>query len=98
MDSCCGISGDTSPQVSAAVGELDDACVSFFHASSSIMVSMNRLDTASRAMIVRCLIVGISIRSTVRITGASKNTVAKLLAELGAACAVFMNDVMVNYK
>ena len=57
---------------------------------------MNRLDTASRAIIVRCLVEGMSIRSTVRITGVSKNTVAKLLVELGAACTMFMNDVMVN--
>ncbi len=37
-----------------------------------------------------------SIRSTVRITGASKNTIAKLLVELGAACTVFMDGAMRN--
>jgi len=58
------------------------------------MVSMNRLDTAKRAQIVRCLIEGCSIRSTVRMTGASKNTVAKLLIELGAACTRFMDGAM----
>jgi hypothetical protein len=63
---------------------------------SSIMVSMNRLDTARRAQIVRCLVEGSSIRSTVRMTGASKNTVAKLLVELGAACTQFMDEAMRN--
>ncbi len=37
-----------------------------------------------------------SIRSTVRLTGASKNTIAKLLVELGAACTRFMDEAMVN--
>jgi IS1 family transposase len=60
------------------------------------MVSMNRLDIADRTQVVKCLIEGMSIRSTVRLTGVSKNTVAKLLVELGAACTRFMNEAMVN--
>jgi IS1 family transposase len=60
------------------------------------MVSMNRLDASRRTQIVKCLIEGMSIRSTVRMTGASKNTVAKLVVELGAACTRFMNEAMVN--
>jgi IS1 family transposase len=58
------------------------------------MVSMNRLDTACRTAVVKCLIEGMSIRSTVRITGVAKNTVAKLLVELGAACTVYMDGAM----
>jgi len=57
---------------------------------------MNRLDTAKRAQIIRCLVEGSSIRSTVRMTGASKNTVAKLLVELGAACQKIMDGAMRN--
>lgn len=60
------------------------------------MVNMNRLDTDRRAQIVSCLIEGMSIRSTVRLTGASKNTIAKLVVELGAACTRFMDEAMVN--
>lgn len=63
---------------------------------SSIMVSMNRLDTARRASVVRCLVEGCSIRSTVRMTGVAKNTVAKLLIELGAACSKFQDESMRN--
>jgi IS1 family transposase len=50
---------------------------------------MNRLDQSKRAAVIRCLVEGNSIRSTVRITGAAKNTVVKLLAELGCACASY---------
>ena len=33
-------------------------------------------------------------QQTVRITGVAKNTVAKLLIELGAACTVYMDRAM----
>ncbi len=55
------------------------------------MVSMKQLDNARHAQVVRCLVEGSSIRSTVRMTGVAKNTVAKLLAELGCACAAYHN-------
>jgi IS1 family transposase len=57
---------------------------------------MNKLDTAKRSQIVRCLVDGVSIRGTVRITGASKNTIAKLLVELGAACSEYLDKTLVN--
>lgn len=57
---------------------------------------MNRLSTEKRAQIVAALVEGCSIRSTVRMTGASKNTIAKLLVELGAACSAYMDKAMRN--
>jgi IS1 family transposase len=60
------------------------------------MVTMNKLSTAKRAAIVRALCEGCSIRSTVRMTGASKNTIVKLLLELGAAVTRFQNETLVN--
>jgi len=51
------------------------------------MVSMNKLSTAERVAVVKALVEGCSIRSTVRMTGVAKNTIVKLLAELGEACA-----------
>jgi IS1 family transposase len=57
---------------------------------------MNRLDNARRAQVVRCLVEGNSIRSTVRVTGVARNTVAKLLVELGDVCARFMDETMRN--
>lgn len=53
------------------------------------MVSMKQLSTVQRSQVVRCLCEGMSIRSTVRITGVAKNTVVKLLCDLGCACADF---------
>jgi hypothetical protein len=57
------------------------------------MVSMNRLTTEERARIIGCLVEGNSIRATVRMTGAAKNTITKLLVELGAACADYQDRV-----
>jgi IS1 family transposase len=60
------------------------------------MVSMNRLDNARRAMVIRCLVEGNSIRSTVRLTGVAKNTVTKLLVELGVVCSEYMDKAFRN--
>jgi len=57
---------------------------------------MNRLDTATRAQVVRCLVEGTFIRATVRITGVAKNTITKLLLELGAACSKYQDDNLRN--
>jgi IS1 family transposase len=57
---------------------------------------MNRLTTSKRAEIIRCLVEGNSIRSTVRITGAAKNTVVKLLVDVGAACSAYQNKHLRN--
>jgi IS1 family transposase len=53
---------------------------------------MNRLSRQERAQIIRCLVEGNSIRATVRMTGFAKNTIVKLLTELGAACAAYQDD------
>ncbi len=50
---------------------------------------MNRLSTADRAKILHLLCEGMSIRAITRLTGASKNTVAKLLIDAGKACATY---------
>lgn len=59
-------------------------------------VFMNRMNTARRAQVVRCLIEGCSINSTVRMTGVAKHTVLKLLVDLGEACSAYLNEVMVD--
>src|SRR5260370_41784390 len=58
------------------------------------MVSMNRLTTERRAQIVGSLVEGNSIRATERMTGAAKNTVTKLLADLGLACVEHQDRVL----
>lgn len=57
---------------------------------------MNRLDNIRRAMVVRCLVEGNSIRATVRMTGVAKNTAVKLLVDLGASCTQYMDAAMQN--
>jgi len=57
---------------------------------------MNKLSTAKRTQVVRCLVEGNSIRATVRMTGAAKNTVIKLLVELGEACDHFQDAIFRN--
>jgi IS1 family transposase len=37
-----------------------------------------------------------SIRSTVRVTGVAKNTIVKLLAEVGAACSTYQDEILRN--
>jgi IS1 family transposase len=56
------------------------------------MVNMNRLTTQQRKAVVDSLVAGNSIRATVRMTGVAKNTISKLLLELGDACAKYQDD------
>lgn len=55
---------------------------------------MNRLNIERRAQIIGCLVEGNSIRGTVRMTGAAKNTVTKLLVDIGAACEEYQDGAM----
>lgn len=57
---------------------------------------MNKLSSEYRARVINCLVEGNSIRATVRLTGVAKNTVAKLLVEVGRACSEHQDKVFVN--
>ncbi|MGD0894953.1 MAG: IS1 family transposase [Acidimicrobiales bacterium] len=59
---------------------------------------MNRLSTERRGQVVSLLCEGMSIRSIVRVTGVAKNTVTKLLVDLGAACAEYQDAVLTNLR
>src|SRR5436189_5026714 len=59
---------------------------------------MNYLDTETRAKVISCLIEGCSVRATVRMTGVAKNTVVKLLADIGCAGAADHNQQVRNLK
>lgn len=52
---------------------------------SGMLYDVNKLSREERVKVVAALVEGNSIRATVRMTGIAKNTVAKLLAELGCA-------------
>jgi IS1 family transposase len=55
---------------------------------------MNKLSTEKRAQIIGCLVEGMSIRATVRVTGAAKNTITKLLVDLGRACHEYQDQTL----
>lgn len=57
---------------------------------------MNRLSLAQRVQVVKCLVDGNSIRATVRITGVAKNTVTKLLVDMGCASNEPTERALVN--
>jgi len=57
---------------------------------------MNKLTTDERAKIVRCLVDGCSMRATARTAGVARNTIDKLLVELGAACSKFQDTTLRN--
>ncbi|MGH2509652.1 MAG: IS1 family transposase [Ktedonobacteraceae bacterium] len=57
---------------------------------------MNRLDPATRCRVVAALVEGNSIRATVRMTGIAKNTIQKLLLELGEACLTYHDRIIRN--
>ncbi len=57
---------------------------------------MNKLPTEKRAQILGMMVEGMSIRSITRLTGASKNTVVKLLRDAGCACASYQDRTLRN--
>ena len=50
---------------------------------------MNWLPLKTQTLILRCLVEGMSVRSTARTADVSKNTVIKLLVDAGKACSAY---------
>jgi IS1 family transposase len=59
---------------------------------------MNKLTIAKRAKILSLLVEGSSMRSVSRVEDVSINTVAKLLADAGEACAAFHDEAVRGVK
>jgi IS1 family transposase len=55
---------------------------------------MNRLNLDRRTQIVSALVEGNSIRSTERMTGVHRDTIMRLLVEVGTGCAELMDEKM----
>jgi IS1 family transposase len=55
---------------------------------------MNRLTTEQRAQILGLMVEGMAIRAISRMTGASKNTINKLLIDAGQACSEYQDRAM----
>lgn len=56
------------------------------------MLGMKQLSTSDRAKILHLLCEGSSIRAITRLTGVSKNTVAKLLGDVGRVCMAYHDE------
>ena len=50
---------------------------------------MNRLTIQDRSRILTVLSEGLGVNAACRVTGASKNTLLKLLADVGEACSLY---------
>jgi IS30 family transposase len=59
---------------------------------------MNKLSHEERAHILHLLCEGSSIRAVTRLTGASKNTIIKLMIDAGKACADYHDEHVRNLK
>ncbi|MEA2985766.1 MAG: hypothetical protein QOD94_2020 [Alphaproteobacteria bacterium] len=59
---------------------------------------MNKLPQQKRAQIIGMMVEGMSIRAIARMTGASKNTIVKLLADAGQACAWYQDRTLRNLR
>lgn len=57
---------------------------------------MNRLNLARRTQVINCLVEGNSIRSTERMTDTHRDTVMRLLVEVGEGCKALMDNEMRN--
>jgi IS1 family transposase len=60
------------------------------------MITMNKLTIKRRAQIIGIMVEGIPIRAITRMTGVSKNTAAKLLADAGQACLEYQDQTLRN--
>src|SRR2546423_15454003 len=57
---------------------------------------MNKLNTDERTRIVAALVEGNSMRAISRMTGVSRNTVDKLLVDLGGVCSAYQDKAFHN--
>lgn len=66
--------------------------------NGSYSVRMNQLTTEKRAQILGMMVEGMSIRAISRMTGASKNTLVKLLVDAGTIFAAYHDEHVRNLK
>ena len=59
---------------------------------------MNQLSVDERTRIVSALVEGNSIRAVARMTGVSRNTIDKLLGDLGRACSDYQDKAFRNLQ
>jgi IS1 family transposase len=57
---------------------------------------MNKLTPERRTAVLSCLVDGVSIRATSRITGVAKGTILRLLESAGTVCAEYQDAILRN--
>jgi IS1 family transposase len=62
------------------------------------MLGMKQLSTSDRARVISLLCEGMAMRAICRVTGVAKNTVAKLLADVGKVCMAYHDEHVRNLK
>ena len=62
--------------------------------AACIILNMNKLSVTKRATILTLLVEGMSLRAISRTTGASINTISKLLVEAGEACLAYHDETV----
>lgn len=62
------------------------------------MLNMNRLSVENRTRVVSALVEGNSIRFTSTVTGIARNTITRLLVDLGAACMKYHDKHVRNVR
>lgn len=62
------------------------------------MLNMNSLSTSERKQVVAALVEGNSIRAVSRMTGVARNTITKLLVDLGEACMAYHDEHVRNVR
>lgn len=55
---------------------------------------MYRLSRERRCHVVRCLVDGVSVRGTARLTGVSRSAILRLLEDLGLVCEAYLDSVL----
>jgi IS1 family transposase len=63
---------------------------------SRILLSMNKLSLSRRAAVVRGLADGASVRAVYRMTGTDKDTVLRILVEVGEFCSIYQDHALRN--
>lgn len=63
---------------------------------SSILLGMNKVSIERRATVIRALVEGGSLRSVARMTGTDKDTVMRILVEVGEFCSIYQYHTLVD--
>jgi IS1 family transposase len=59
---------------------------------------MNKLNREKKAQVISAMVEGVGVNAISRMTGVCKNSILRILAEVGRACAEYQDERLVNLK